>query len=78
MQLSRQEFSVKYGEFSDVTNSEILMRIQSNLSDLHIETQSKNHASLKKQQVIDDKLNAMKAYIADFDSVLKTEAQTQQ
>ena len=65
--MTRTEFTNKYGEFFDVTNDEILLRVNSNLSDLHIETK------IKSPEEIDEKLNALKTYISDFRSVLKTE-----
>lgn len=68
--MNRAEFTIKYGELSDVTNDEILLRVNSNLSDLQIETK------IHTQEEIEEKINVLKTYISDFSTVLKNEEQT--
>ena len=65
--MTNQEFQTKYGERATVETQDVLMRIASNLSDLHIEK------SFFTPEEMDKKLNAIKAYIFDYNSVLKSE-----
>ena len=65
--MTRTEFTEKYGEWTTPTTNDVLMRIASNLSDLHIE---KDFFS---PEEIDTKLNNLKKYIFDYQSVLRKE-----
>ena len=60
--MTRNEFIQKYGEMSMFDTQDVLMRITSNLSDMHY-----NRADL------DDQLNALKKYIFDYKNVLRSE-----
>lgn len=65
--MTNQEFKEKYGERPSAGTSDVLMRIASNLSDLQIE---KNFFT---PEQIDDKINALKAYISDYHTVIRAE-----
>lgn len=65
--MTNQEFKEKYGERATVETQDVLMRIASNLSDLHIEK------DFFTPEEMDKKLNAIKAYIFDYKSVLRSE-----
>jgi hypothetical protein len=65
--MTNQEFQTKYGERATVETQDVLMRIASNLSDLHIEK------DFFTPEEMDKKLNAIKAYIFDYKSVLRSE-----
>ena len=60
--MTRNEFIQKYGEMSMFDTQDVLMRIASNLSDMHY-----NRADM------DDKLNVLKNYIFDYKNVLRSE-----
>jgi hypothetical protein len=63
------EFEEKYQTWSTPNTNDVLMRVASNLSDLHIEK------DFFTPQQIDAKLNALKEFIFDWQSVLRTEEQ---
>ena len=63
------EFEEKYQTWSTPNTNDVLMRIASNLSDLHIEK------DFFTPQQMDEKLNAIKEFIFDWQSVLRTEAE---
>lgn len=68
--MKKLEFCEKYNEsYSAETlqTTDVLMRIASNLSDLHLE---KNFFT---SEQMDEKLNNLKKYIFDFHSVLRME-----
>ena len=70
--MTKLEFCEKHNEsYSPETlqTTDVLMRIASNLSDLHLE---KNFFT---PDQMDEKLNNLKKYIFDFHSVLRMEAQ---
>ena len=72
--MKKSEFCEKYNEsYSSETlqTTDVLMRIASNLSDLHME----QHFFTSEQ--MDEKLNNLKKYIFDFDSVLRMEQLSQ-
>ena len=72
--MKKSEFCEKYNEsYSSETlqTTDVLMRIASNLSDLHME----QHLFTSEQ--MDEKLNNLKKYIFDFDSVLRMEQLSQ-
>lgn len=60
------EFQNKYDQSKyEMNNHDILLRIQSNLSDLHIE---KNFFT---PEQMDAKLNSLKEFISDWKSVIR-------
>jgi hypothetical protein len=63
------EFEEKYQTRSTPNTNDVLMRVASNLSDLHIEK------DFFTPQQMDGKLNAIKEFIFDWQSVLRTEAE---
>jgi len=63
------EFEEKYQTWSTPNTNDVLMRVASNLSDLHIEK------DFFTPQQMDGKLNAIKEFIFDWQSVLRTEAE---
>ena len=67
--MTKSEFCEKYGEWSTPTTNDVLMRIASNLSDLHIEK------TFFTPEQMDEKLNSLKRYIFDYQSVLRSEEQ---
>lgn len=60
--MTKQEFQQKYGEMSMFDTQDVLMRIASNLSDMHYNRLD-----------VDDKLNSIKKYIFDYMDVLRSE-----
>ena len=62
--MTKQEFQQKYGEMSMFDTQDVLMRVASNLSDMHYNRLD-----------VDDKLNSIKKYIFDYISVMRTEKQ---
>ena len=67
--MTRFEFEQKYQTWSTPNTNDVLMRIASNLSDLHIEKE------LFTPNEMDAKLNAIKQFIFDWRMVLRTEEQ---
>ena len=67
--MTRFEFEAKYQTWSTPNTNDVLMRVASNLSDLHIEK------DFFTPQQMDEKLNAIKEFIFDWQSVLRTEAE---
>jgi len=67
--MTRFEFEEKYQTWSTPNTNDVLMRIASNLSDLHIEKE------LFTPNEMDAKLNAIKQFIFDWRMVLRTEEQ---
>lgn len=65
--MNRQQFAQKHCQRPDFDQSDVLMRISSNLSDLHIEKE------FFSPEQMDDKLNAIKEYISDYRSMIKLE-----
>jgi hypothetical protein len=65
--MTKEAFSTKYGERSAdlLTSNDVLSRVASNLSDLQIEK------GFLTSDEIDSKLNALKGYIFDFQSITK-------
>ena len=63
--MTLQEFEIKHHERWTPSTTDVLMRVASNLSDLHIE---KDFFSPKE---MDRKLNNLKEYIFDYRDVLK-------
>ena len=63
----KQEFQEKYGERPSMETSDVLMRIASNLSDLQIEK------DFFTPEQIDAKINALKTYISDYQTVIRAE-----
>jgi hypothetical protein len=63
------QFEEKYQTWSTPNTNDVLMRVASNLSDLHIEK------DFFTPQQMDEKLNAIKEFIFDWQSVLRTEAE---
>jgi hypothetical protein len=61
------QFEEKYQTWSTPNTNDVLMRVASNLSDLHIEK------DFFTPQQMDEKLNAIKEFIFDWQSVLRTE-----
>lgn len=58
--MNRQEFIQKHCQRPDFDQSDVLMRITANLSDLHIEKE------FFTPEQMDAKLNAIKEYISDY------------
>ena len=67
--MTRFEFEEKYQTWSTPNTNDVLMRIASNLSDLHIEK------DFFTPQQMDEKLNAIKSFIFDWQKVLRLEEQ---
>ena len=67
--MTRFEFEAKYQTWSTPNTNDVLMSVASNLSDLHIEK------DFFTPQQMDEKLNAIKEFIFDWQSVLRTEAE---
>lgn len=68
--MTKVEFCEKYGEFRSaetLKTTDVLMRVASNLSDLHIEK------DFFTSEQMDTKLNNLKKYIFDYQSVLRME-----
>ena len=65
--MTRFEFEEKYQTWSTPNTNDVLMRIASNLSDLHIEK------DFFTPNEMDEKLNAIKQFIFDWQKVLRTE-----
>jgi hypothetical protein len=65
--MTRLQFQEKYDEFRTPNADNVLMRIASNLSDLHIEK------DFFTAEQMDAKLNNLKRYIFDFQDVLRNE-----
>jgi len=63
--MTLQEFETKHYERWTPSTVDVLMRVASNLSDLHIEK------DFFTPQQMDDKLNNLKEYIFDYRIVLK-------
>lgn len=63
------QFEEKCQTWSTPNTNDVLMRVASNLSDLHIEK------DFFTPQQMDEKLNAIKEFIFDWQSVLRTEAE---
>tara|TARA_A100001201_G_scaffold78846_1_gene70595 strand:+ start:200 stop:409 length:210 start_codon:yes stop_codon:yes gene_type:complete len=62
-----EQFKEKHNEWSYPDTNNVLMRIASNLSDLHIEK------TFFTDEEMDNKLNALKKYIFDYQEVLRKE-----
>ena len=67
--MTRFEFEEKYQTWTTPNTNDVLMRIASNLSDLHIEKEFFTPTQM------DNKLNALKEFIFDWQSVLRMEKQ---
>ena len=67
--MTRFEFEEKYQTWSTPNTNDVLMRVASNLSDLHIEKEFFTPTQM------DEKLNALKEFIFDWQSVLRMEKQ---
>lgn len=65
--MNRQQFAQKHCQRPDFDQSDVLMRISSNLSDLHIEKE------FFSPEQMDEKLNAIKEYISDYRIMTKLE-----
>ena len=65
--MTRFEFEKKYQTWSTPNTNDVLMRVASNLSDLHIEK------DFFTPNEMDEKLNTIKQFIFDWQSVLRTE-----
>ena len=65
--MNRQEFIQKHCQRPDFDQSDVLMRITANLSDLHIEKE------FFSPEQMDAKLNAIKEYISDYRVMSKLE-----
>ena len=62
-----EQFKEKHNEWGYPDTNNVLMRIASNLSDLHIEK------TFFTDEEMDQKLNALKKYIFDYQEVLRKE-----
>lgn len=69
--MNRQEFAQKHNERPGFDQSDVLMRISSNLSDLHIEKE------FFTPEQMDAKLNAIKVYISDYRMMTRLEEMNQ-
>jgi hypothetical protein len=67
--MTRFEFEKKYQTWSTPNTNEVLLRVVSNISDLHIE----KHILTPNE--MDEKLNAIKEFIFDWRMVLRNEEQ---
>ena len=63
--MTLQEFQTKHDEMWTPSTRDVLMRVASNLSDLHIEK------DFFTPQQMDNKLNNLKEYIFDYRKVLE-------
>ncbi len=69
--MNKQQFIEKWNEEYGFSVSDVLLRINSNLSDLHIEK------GFFTPEQMDAKLNTIKEYISDYRSLIKHEEMTQ-
>ena len=67
--MTKFEFEKKYQTWSTPNTSDVLLRIASNLSDLHIEKE------FFTPNEMDEKLNSIKEFIFDWRMVLRSEEQ---
>lgn len=67
--MTRFEFEKKYHTWSNPNTNDVLMRVASNLSDLHIEK------DFFTPNEMDEKLNSLKRFIFDWQEVLRSEEQ---
>jgi hypothetical protein len=66
--MTTSEFQNKYDQSEDeMNNHDVLLRIQSNLSDLHIEK------DFFTPEQMDAKLNSIKTFISDWKSVIRNQ-----
>jgi hypothetical protein len=65
--ITKAEFLSKHNELDYVETTDVLSRIASNLSDLHIEK------TFFTPEEMDQKLNNLKQYIFDYQDVLRLE-----
>jgi len=65
--MTRFEFEKKYQTWSTPNTYDVLMRVASNLSDLHIEK------DFFTPNEMDEKLNTIKQFIFDWQKVLRSE-----
>jgi hypothetical protein len=65
--MTRFEFEKKYQTWSTPNTNDVLMRVASNLSDLHIEK------DFFTPNEMDEKLNTIKQFIFDWQKVLRSE-----
>lgn len=65
--MTRFEFEKKYQTWSTPNTNEVLLRVASNISDLHIE----KHILTPNE--MDEKLNTIKQFIFDWQKVLRSE-----
>ncbi len=63
--MTLEQFKSKHKEWCTPSTNEVLMRVASNLSDLHIEK------DIWTGEQIDNKLNSLKGYIFDYMDVLR-------
>jgi len=64
--MTLKEFEDKHDERFATSTNDVLMRVASNLSDLHIEK------DIWTAEAIDTKLNSLKRYIFDYMDVLRS------
>ena len=64
--MTLKEFEDKHDERFATSTNDVLMRVASNLSDLHIEK------DIWTAEAIDNKLNSLKRYIFDYMDVLRS------
>ena len=65
--MTLEQFKSKHKErYTNVSTNDVLMRVASNLSDLHIEK------DIWTGEQIDKKLNSLKGYIFDYMDVLRS------
>ena len=67
--MTKFEFEKKYQTWSTPNTNDVLLRVASNLSDLHIEKH------LFTPTELDEKLNSIKQFIFDWQKVLRLEEQ---
>ena len=65
--MTRFEFEEKYQTWTTPNTNDVLMRVASNLSDLHIEKEFFTPTQM------DNKLNALKEFIFDWQDVIRSE-----
>ena len=65
--MTRFEFEKKYQTWSTPNTNEVLLRVASNISDLHIE----KHILTPNE--MDEKLNTIKQFIFDWQKVIRSE-----
>lgn len=63
--MNLEQFETEHKELWTPSTNDVLMRVASNLSDLHIEK------SFFTDEQMDDKLNSLKKYIFDYMDVLR-------